>query len=293
MGDWILLAALQRIEAGTLHALSGRPKHIKICDYPWHIAIVQAPECNVSVEAESLKEEIISQTEISKIRNSLIFQYPHSAATRISSKQTATDRKGRIKDQEAAENAPEPPVMLRKWRRPAFAAPEISGKEFGNVMHLVMQHVVFDQCTSIVGLQGEIKRMVESGFLKPEQANAVNPVKLLNFFSTDIGKKLCSGIPYLREFKFSILDSGLHYDPSLVDDRVLLQGVVDCALLEPDGITVIDFKTDYVTEETIPSVVSRYISQIQTYADALQRIYEQPVKARYLYLFHLDKLVAV
>jgi len=68
---------------------------------------------------------------------------------------------------------------------------------------------------------------------------------------------------------------------------------VDCALLEADGITVIDFKTDYVTENTLSEVVSRYRQQVQTYADALQRIYEQPIKARYLYLFHLDRFINV
>jgi len=68
---------------------------------------------------------------------------------------------------------------------------------------------------------------------------------------------------------------------------------VDCALLEADGITVIDFKTDHVTEESLPAVITRYRSQVGTYADALERIYEQPVKARYLYLFHLDRFVLV
>jgi len=63
--------------------------------------------------------------------------------------------------------------------------------------------------------------------------------------------------------------------------------------LEEDGITVIDFKTDYVTENNLSQIIFRYRGQIQTYADALQRIYEQPVKDKYLYLFHLDRLVAL
>ena len=115
----------------------------------------------------------------------------------------------------------------------------------------------------------------------------------MKFFTSDIGKKLCSGTPCLREFKFSILDQGSNYDPALQGEQVLLQGVVDCALLESDGITIVDFKTDYVTEESLPSVLSRYRTQVDTYSEALQRIYEQPVKARYLYLFHLDKFAEI
>jgi ATP-dependent helicase/nuclease subunit A len=156
-----------------------------------------------------------------------------------------------------------------------------------------MQYICFENCTEEAGIRGEIDGLVQSGFLTPEQAATVDSEKLHRFFSSEIGVKLRSGIAYLREFKFSILVDGSQYDSALKEEKILLQGVVDCALLEDDGITVIDFKTDYVTEENLQQVISRYRGQVETYADALQRIYEQPVKARYLYLFHLDRLISL
>ncbi len=293
MGDWVLLAALQRMEAGALHALAGKPKQLRISDHLWHISIEQAPQETAAVQSAGRIPDPVTQEEIRKIQNGLSFRYPHIAATQAPSKQTATDRKGRIKDAEAAEHSPEPPAVFRKWRKPAFLTPELSGKEFGNVMHTVMQYIAFDQCRDASGIQSEIQRLVEAGFLDPQQAQAVNPRKLEGFFASPIGKKLCAGVSYLREFKFSILDPGSHYDPGLGGEEVLLQGVVDCAILEPDGITVVDFKTDFATLETLDQVVSRYRGQVQTYADAMERIYQQPIKARYLYLFHLDQLVEV
>ena len=113
------------------------------------------------------------------------------------------------------------------------------------------------------------------------------------FFESDIGRKLRSGADHLREFKFSILDEGTHYGEGLEGEQVLLQGVVDCALLEPDGITVVDFKTDKVTEETLASVAEGYALQVQTYAEALSRIYQQSVKAKYLYFFRLNRFIQV
>lgn len=293
MGDWVLLAALQRIEAGALHELAGRPKQLHISDYPWYISVTQAPENTVSVQTVIQKSAPFSEEKLIKIQKGLSFQYPHLSATHTPSKQTATDRKGRSKDLEVSENTQEQKSALRKWRRPSFITPELSGKEYGNVMHAVMQHICYEKCMNDAGIRAEINRLVDSGFLTPEQAKFVDPGKLQRFFSSEIGQKLCNDVPYLREFKFSILDSGSQYDPSLEGEQILLQGVVDCALLEEDGITVIDFKTDYVTEDTLFEVISRYRIQVQTYADALQRIYEQPVKTRYLYLFHLDRLVAV
>ena len=209
------------------------------------------------------------------------------------SKQTATGLKGRVKDLEAMENAPEISSPLRKWRKPSFQKDPISGKDFGNLMHTVMQYITYEKCKDISGISSELNRLMSKGFLTEEQYQAVDITNLQNFFSTEIGNKLCNGTPYLREFKFSILDDGIRYDSSLIEEQVLLQGVVDCALLEEDGITVIDFKTDYVTEASVSEIITKYQRQVQTYADALQKIYEQSIKAKYLYLFHLGRFVPV
>ena len=68
---------------------------------------------------------------------------------------------------------------------------------------------------------------------------------------------------------------------------------MDCAIIEDDGITVLDFKTDFATDETIDQIADRYRSQVQTYASAMERIYQKPVKATYLYFFSLDRIVEV
>ena len=142
-------------------------------------------------------------------------------------------------------------------------------------------------------MEQEIARLVEQGFLTAEQGTMVDKKSIARFFASDMGRKLRSGTNYLREFKFSILDPGVHYGEGLEEEQVLLQGVVDCALLEEDGITVLDFKTDHVTEGTLPNAVDRYRIQVQTYAQALSRIYELPVKERYLYFFRLNRFVRV
>ena len=76
-------------------------------------------------------------------------------------------------------------------------------------------------------------------------------------------------------------------------EQILLQGVVDCAILEDDGITVVDFKTDRVTEGTLPEKLRQYRPQVLAYAGALERIYGKPVKESCLYFFALDRLVSL
>ena len=89
------------------------------------------------------------------------------------------------------------------------------------------------------------------------------------------------------------MDDAEKYAPGLAGEQVLLQGVVDCALVEEDGITIIDFKTDRVTEETVEKTALGYSVQVDTYADALSRIYELPIKAKMLYFFQLNRFVEV
>lgn len=230
---------------------------------------------------------------IRELTESLSFRYPHEAAVRTPSKQTATGRKGRVKDAEAAEKTREPMPQVRTWRSPAFAGPQPGGAEYGSAIHAALQYVHYDRCGSPQEIAKEVARLTEKGFLTREQGHMVDCEKLHRFFASPMGTMLRTGTPYLREFKFSILDEGSHYGDGLQEEQVLLQGVVDCALLEEDGITVIDFKTDRITEQTLSEAVQRYTVQLNTYGEALERIYEKPIKGKFLYFFQLDRFAEV
>jgi ATP-dependent helicase/nuclease subunit A len=289
-GQWVLLAALRRTEAGALFALGGRPGQTEPGEPAWEIRVAEAPQGGNSLPQEEATAQSLPAGEEERLRRGLMFQYGHESATRAPSKQTATQRKGRDKDAEAAENAPAP-VRAHAWRKPGFA--QYGGKDYGTAVHLAMQHIRYGECADREGVARELQRLTDAGFLTSEQAGAVPCDQIAAFFTTDIGQKLRNSDKVLREFKFSILDDGENYDPALQGEQILLQGVVDCALIEEDGITVVDFKTDRVTEETLPQRLAHYRPQVLAYASALERIYEKPVKASLLYFFRLGKFVPV
>lgn len=293
MGDWVLLAALKRMEAGELHALGGRPQQTSLNQYPWQIRVCEAPINAYETKQELLPEEKLPESVTDHLKRQLSFSYSYEAATTAPSKQTATGRKGRHKDAEAEENTDAPSKLSRVWRKPAFAQAQREGIAFGKAIHTAMQYIRYENCGSKAAVAQEINRLVAQGFLSQEQGLMVDCDRIAALFGTEIGRKLCNGIPCLREFKFSILDDGKQYNDSLAGEQVLLQGVVDCAVLEEDGITVLDFKTDKVTDKTLDEIVSVYRPQVETYAEALSRIYEMPVKAKYLYFFRLDRFVSV
>ena len=290
-GDWVLLAALGRTEAGQLHALGGRPSQTHIGKFPWKIRVVDA--CGEEQpERETEEKPTMPPQTREQLAQALSFAYPHTPATQAPSKQTATGRKGRVKDAEAAEDTQEPKQIFRSWRRPSFLSSGVQGKTYGSAMHAALQYIRYESCTNEEAVRRELERLTEHRLLTREQATLVDAGKIARLFATELGQRIRQG-DCLREFKFSILDDGSHYGQGLEGEQVLLQGVVDCALLEEDGITVIDFKTDHVTEETLPQLLERYRLQIDTYADALRRIYEKPVKKRLLYVFALERFVEI
>lgn len=293
LGGWVLLAATQHIEAGELHALGGKPLKTHISDHPWKIRVMEAGTESCGTQTRQEPCDSLPEGMVEMLRDALSFRYAHEAATQAPSKQTATGRKGRLKDEEAAENTKEPGRSLRIWREPAFLSRKLQGKAYGTAIHGALQYLRYEACTSKAAVSREITRLVEEGFLPKEQGALVDCGRIARFFDTDLGRKLRSGTPCLREFKFSILDDGSHYGENLEGEQVLLQGVVDCALLEEDGITVIDFKTDYVTKDTVGEVTERYRPQVEVYGEALSRIYEQPIKGKFLYFFHLECFEAV
>ena len=290
-GDWVLLTALHRSEAGALFNLGGYPEKVTVSDIPWEIRVVTAPMIEEG-EQETIAQERLPAQVLERLQNGLAFRYGFEAATRLPSKMTATAMKGRVKDLEAAENTQPPKPIQRQWRKPGFAKDTYKGKDYGNAIHAAMQYIDYLACDSEVAVRQELERLVQQRYLSEEQGKIVRSDKIAAFFATEIGQKLRHG-NVVREFKFSLLDDGRNYDPALNGEQVLLQGVVDCALIEDDGITVLDFKTDFVTADTIKDAVERYRTQVETYANAMTRIYELPVKKKLLYFFHAGQFEEV
>ena len=286
-GQWVLYAALKRTEAGDFFGLGARPGETESVGSPWLIRVTDGFRESVETIPETEQTTAETAPHIQTLREALAFRYPWEAATRTPSKQTATQRKGRVKDQEAAEQAQEPKMPVRTWRTATFLEREVRGTAYGTAVHAAMQYIRYEACTSAEETAREIRRLVEGQFITAEQGNMIDCGKLARFFTTELGQKLQTG-KVLREFKFSILDEGVSYGEGLEGEKVLLQGVVDCALLEPDGITVVDFKTDYLTPDTVESVTARYAPQVEVYAQALQRIYRLPIKGKALYYFHIE-----
>ena len=288
-GDWVLQTALTRTEAGAFFKLGGPVDCAKVSDLPWNIEVASGSS-DYCVKAENIDKKVeLSPNVLASIKDGMAFTYSHGGATQIPSKLTATQLKGRVLDDEVKEGSSS--TKTAEFRKPGSGIK--SGKSYGNAIHVALQYIDYSACKDLTSIQEEISRLAHENLISPEQALMVDAQKLASFFATTIGQKIRTYPYVLREFKFSLLDDAAKYYPDADGEKVLLQGVVDCAIIEKDGITVLDFKTDYITNENFADVVKRYRPQVLAYSDALERIYQMPVKSAKLYFFSINEFVDV
>ena len=188
--------------------------------------------------------------------------------------------------------------------KPRFLKEEkgLSAAERGTIMHYVMQRINYDRVNSINEIKNQIEEMVLDNLLTEKEANSIWHKQILNFFRSDLGKRLLKaykeGRMVSRELPFFTELSSTEYDKSLDEkiyknEKIRLQGIIDCFFEEEDGIVLLDYKTDYVEEGQEEKIIERYKSQLKYYKDALEKITGKVVKETYLYLFKLDKEVSI
>ena len=284
-GKWVLFSALRRTEAGALFALGGYPQRTGLYGMPWKITVGEAPMLATAETTEAKRSHTgLTEENVKRLNRALSFRYSYAPSTKVPSKQTATQLKGRQKDMEVAENTVKK-EFTHNLRVPSFIEAKDTAVAYGTAMHGAMQHISYDDCQTAESVRMELQRLVRENYLTEEMCRKLDPKAIAAFFASPMGIRLRNAECVLREVKFSVLTEAGAYYEGVEGEKLLLQGVVDCAIVEEDGIVVIDFKTDKICDNDPEPVVDRYRAQVKAYANALSRIYEKPIKEAYLYFF--------
>jgi ATP-dependent helicase/nuclease subunit A len=270
-------------------------------------ASLQLPQTTITTTTSALeskqepviveKKDLIQKSEPKKHEPVFDFEYPYKMSPNLPSKLTVTGLK-KLNDAEA-ENASwlhSEKATMQKYRHPKFISEKIkkSAAERGVLIHLIMQHADYNRCSCDSDMRKELQRLAIRGIIDADEEAGVDIEKLVKLFNSDIGVRLIHAKVLKREFKFSLLvPAEEFYHGASVDDKILLQGVIDCFFEENGELVIIDFKTDNVTAETIKSRTEQYTPQLQTYAKALERITGKSVKERIIYFFATDTAINV
>jgi len=239
---------------------------------------------------------------LEKLRAKLAWEYSFEPATHRAAKTSVTALR-----RQAAEDIEDEAEKLFVPRRARTARPKPAGKlsaaDIGTAHHKFLQHIVLARAGSQAGLQAEAQRLMGARLLTEDEAAALDLVALEKFWQSEVGQKIRTQSPHVRrELPFTArfapqeLDAiirGVKPTPgrsSLPDSSegqseefVVVQGVADLVVLQPDEIWLLDFKTDELTLDEVAAKTEFYAPQLQLYARALRGIYARPVTNAWLH----------
>lgn len=213
---------------------------------------------------------------IEQIKNKLDFSYEGCNLQNISAKLTASTLDSVDRGFEYITSS-KPSFMNKAGLTPA---------QRGTAMHCFMQHCSFNDAKS--NLDAEIVRLVDNGFITSAQAESLDKDKLNSFFNSELYNKMAASNNIYREIKVSsFVKANQVYDIDS-DENILVQGIADCVFEEDDGLVLVDYKTDYVKDES--ELLEKYKKQIMFYKDAVSKTLKMDVKQAILYSFSLNKV---
>lgn len=180
---------------------------------------------------------------------------------------------------------------------PAFMSedPSLSATDLGSITHTVLQRLDFAQSCDRTNVLQQIQRMAERRFLRETEIGAVDLGAIEWFLSTPIGQRMRSAPKLLRELDISFLSTietqtQVQIDPA---DRVMVRGRLDAVLVEEQGLTLVDYKTDRVTKQTVKQRAEFYSAQIDAYREQLATITGKSVREAYLIFFTPREVIPV
>ena len=174
--------------------------------------------------------------------------------------------------------------------KPSFAKNgKLTAAEKGTAMHRFME--VCDFRAAKNDISAECDRLVADKLLTPEQAESLDKKSLSQFFESTLYKRIEKSDRVLREQKFTVflpLDFVSESEKDVYNqERVLIQGVIDCAFFEDGKLVVLDYKTDRV--DNMDELCERYRKQLEVYKTAAEQTFSTEVKELAIYSFCLGE----
>ncbi len=216
--------------------------------------------------------------------------YPYLEATRQAGKTTVTRIRRQLTELDDAESG-----ELFPWTRASETrkpSPKLSAAEVGTAHHTFFQKLSFDAVRNPDDLAREADRLVARGDLSAGERRVLRLDRVLEFWSAPVGRAILERrgdvqreLEFTSGFAVSELAelAGAAVASLARADQVVVQGIVDLAVIGPGDIWIIDYKTDHVAAPAVAERAQRYRPQVELYRRALTRLYARPVTKLWLH----------
>ena len=217
--------------------------------------------------------------------------YPWAAARHLAGKRSVGELREVLADGEQEPAAPDPDVP-QHW--PSGHRPAVDPVELGQATHLVQQRVDAGGPCDLPALRRSRDALVAAGTIPGGVGAAIDLDALARFWSGPLGLRLRHAATQghlRREVPFT-LRHGI--DRLAPGEWVLVQGVIDALAVEPDGLLLVDYKTDRLAGRSDRhEATTRYGRQLRLYATAAAAAWGCPVREAWIVWLAMDHASAV
>ena len=174
------------------------------------------------------------------------------------------------------------------------------GSKRGTAYHRALECLSFHELHSLSDTKKALLSLYEQGYLDQESYEWINPWDIWKFVESPLGKSMAKAQAEGRLFKeqqfmIGVPASEMGHGDS--EELVLVQGVIDAFIEEPEGLLLIDYKTDRISgkdkEMGKERLKERYRTQIDCYERALCQITGKTVARRCIYSFALREEIEI
>jgi len=224
-------------------------------------------------QEKTVQQDITQVFDTDRAMKNLSFVYPDLAKTKLPIK---------VSVGEIAKAAPA--VTLKK---PVFAQQQnFTAAQKGTQMHLFVQHS--DILLARTNLENEIDRLCSNGTV---DRKLLNIRQIETFINSPVASIVLNGEKVYKEKEFLMPYSAQKAlgQAEYADETVMVQGVIDCLVINGEKGYIIDYKTDRVND--MNTLYERYAKQLEMYRTAGAYLYEISDIRCIIYSFHLGDYI--
>ena len=283
-----------------LGAFSFHPsaKLLRDCGLPFDSDPGFSFELHWKEEIEEIPEIQKSETEIeSEIKDwsALDFTYPYDALCQIPAKLSVSELKRRY-DSEVTEEGwmyfpkeiAESPLPMR----PAFMREErLTATERGTAYHLAMQYLDLKTLSDKEKITVQLDDFVISGKMTQEDRDEIDVSLLMKFSQTPLYDLICEADRMEREKRFLLPFPAKELFLEAGEEKLLIQGMMDCLVEKEGEFYLMDYKTDSDTD--FGRAKKRYGMQLHLYSLAVEQIYGKKPIQSFLYFIKTGEFFTI
>ena len=245
--------------------------------------------------------------------------YPYAAATSASAKVSVSALRRKVND-DPEENGralfplPSADTTQRQVPTSRLVPRALSAAEIGTAHHKFLQHIPWGTDALPRRWDAQADALVEAGTLSAAERSVLDLSAVARFYESELGRRIqAQALHVHRELPFTVRLGAADLVATLGADRwpmvregfwsaarvngpageefLVLQGVIDLAVILPNEIWLVDYKTDQIAPGQSAEKVTAYRPQLRLYGHALNRIYDRPVSEMWLHFLAVGQSV--